>query len=46
MSTPAGKPGRSLRAESITLAHGAGGKAMRDLIDDIFVSGFDNDTLS
>ena len=46
MSTPAGKPGRSLRAETITLAHGAGGKAMRDLIDDIFVSGFDNDMLS
>ena len=46
MSTPAGKPGRSLRAETITLAHGAGGKAMRDLIDDLFVRGFDNDTLS
>jgi hydrogenase expression/formation protein HypE len=46
MSTPAGKPGRSLRAETITLAHGAGGKAMRDLIDDVFVRGFDNDTLS
>ena len=46
MSTPAGKTGRSLRAETITLAHGAGGKAMRDLIADIFVSGFDNDTLS
>ncbi len=46
MSTPARKPGRSLRAETITLAHGAGGKAMRDLIDDMFVSGFDNDILS
>lgn len=39
------KPG-VLRAETITLAHGSGGKAMRDLIDDIFVAGFDNDELS
>ncbi|MBH8577616.1 hydrogenase expression/formation protein HypE [Nostocaceae cyanobacterium CENA369] len=30
----------------ITLAHGSGGKAMRDLIDDIFVSNFDNPILS
>lgn len=30
----------------ITLAHGSGGKAMRDLIDDIFVSSFDNPILS
>ena len=30
----------------ITLAHGSGGKAMRDLIDDIFVTTFDNLTLS
>ncbi len=27
-------------AETITLAHGAGGKAMRELIDDVFVGGF------
>lgn len=33
---------RTLRADTITLAHGSGGKAMRDLIDDIFVDGFDN----
>ena len=31
-----------VRDSSITLAHGGGGKAMRDLIDDVFVSGFDN----
>ncbi|MCX7595768.1 MAG: hydrogenase expression/formation protein HypE [Fischerella sp.] len=31
---------------NITLAHGSGGKAMRDLIDDIFVSNFDNPILS
>ncbi|MBX9253220.1 hydrogenase expression/formation protein HypE [Desmonostoc muscorum CCALA 125] len=30
----------------ITLAHGSGGKAMRDLIDDIFVHTFDNPILS
>lgn len=46
MSTSAHKPKRSLRAETITLAHGAGGKAMRDLIDDVFVSSFANDTLA
>ena len=31
---------------NITLAHGSGGKAMRDLIDDIFVDTFDNPILS
>lgn len=46
MNSPAGKPGRPFRAETITLAHGAGGKAMRDLIDALFVGGFDNPTLS
>ncbi|MEQ8427057.1 MAG: hydrogenase expression/formation protein HypE [Gammaproteobacteria bacterium] len=35
-----------VRGDSVTLAHGSGGKAMRDLIDDIFVSTFDNDQLS
>ncbi len=40
------KARRTLRAETITLAHGAGGKAMRDLIDDVFVGGFANDTLA
>lgn len=32
--------------KTITLAHGAGGKAMRDLIDAIFVEGFNNPELS
>ena len=32
--------------KTITLAHGAGGKAMRDLIDDIFVAGFDSPELT
>ncbi|ARV60659.1 hydrogenase expression/formation protein HypE [Nostocales cyanobacterium HT-58-2] len=35
-----------LRDTHITLAHGSGGKAMRDLIDDIFIKNFDNPTLS
>lgn len=35
-----------VRDTTITLAHGSGGKAMRDLIDDIFVRGFDNPILS
>lgn len=35
-----------LRSEVITLAHGGGGKAMRDLIDDVFISAFDNPALN
>jgi hydrogenase expression/formation protein HypE len=31
---------------SVTLAHGGGGKAMRDLIDDVFISVFDNPALA
>ena len=46
MTLPAHRPRRTLRAETITLAHGAGGKAMRDLIDHVFVGGFANDTLA
>lgn len=30
----------------ITLAHGGGGKAMRDLIDDVFINAFDNPALN
>ena len=30
----------------VTLAHGGGGKAMRDLIDDVFVAAFENDMLA
>jgi len=36
---------RTLRCETITLAHGSGGKAMRDLIEDLFVAPFDNPQL-
>lgn len=35
-----------VRGETVTLAHGSGGKAMRDLIDDIFVGAFDNPALA
>ncbi|MEA5583146.1 hydrogenase expression/formation protein HypE [Nodularia harveyana UHCC-0300] len=35
-----------LRDTHITLAHGSGGKAMRDLIEDIFINNFDNPILS
>ncbi len=35
-----------VRDTHITLAHGSGGKAMGDLINDIFVSNFDNPILS
>ena len=35
-----------LRDTRITLSHGGGGKAMRDLIDDLFVASFDNEVLA
>lgn len=35
-----------VRDETITLAHGGGGKAMRDLIDDVFVASFSNAALA
>src|SRR6516165_9778713 len=31
---------------TVTLAHGGGGKAMKDLIDDVFVRAFDNAALA
>ena len=31
---------------TVTLAHGGGGKAMKDLIDDVFVRAFDNPALA
>jgi hydrogenase expression/formation protein HypE len=38
-------PGRT-QARAVTLAHGGGGKAMKDLIDDVFVRAFANPTLA
>ena len=35
-----------VNVKKVTLAHGGGGKAMRDLIDDVFVSAFDNPSLA
>ncbi len=35
-----------VRDSRVTLSHGSGGKAMRDLIDDLFVSRFDNSMLA
>ncbi len=36
----------SISVPHVTLAHGGGGKAMRDLIDDVFVAAFENDKLA
>jgi hydrogenase expression/formation protein HypE len=49
MSEVAGRERRPLgrvHAASVTLAHGGGGKAMKDLIDDVFVRAFDNPVLA
>ena len=35
-----------LKSKVITLAHGGGGKAMRDLIDDVFIDAFSNPALN
>lgn len=44
-SRPARRLGK-VHVPKITLAHGGGGKAMRDLIDDAFISAFDNPLLA
>ncbi|HEY0106906.1 MAG TPA: hydrogenase expression/formation protein HypE [Rhizomicrobium sp.] len=36
----------TVHVPKVTMAHGGGGKAMRDLIDDVFVSAFDNEKLA
>ena len=36
----------SVSVKTVTLAHGGGGKSMRDLIDDVFVAAFDNPRLA
>ncbi|MEW6353785.1 MAG: hydrogenase expression/formation protein HypE [Pseudomonadota bacterium] len=40
------KPRRQLRETHINMSHGSGGKAMRDLIEDVFVGAFDNPWLA
>lgn len=39
-------PKTKFSGKTITLAHGAGGKAMHDLIDEIFVAGFESPELT
>jgi hydrogenase expression/formation protein HypE len=43
---PAARRPARLGAKTIALAHGSGGKAMRDLIEDVLVSTFDNPELA
>ncbi|MFM0593477.1 MULTISPECIES: hydrogenase expression/formation protein HypE [Paraburkholderia] len=40
------RPPRRVNDVAVNLAHGSGGRAMRDLIEDVFVSAFDNPTLA
>jgi hydrogenase expression/formation protein HypE len=40
------RPRDGVHLAKVTLAHGGGGKAMRDLVDDVFVSVFDNPVLA
>lgn len=40
------RPRDGVQLAKVTLAHGGGGKAMRDLVDDVFVSVFDNAILA
>ncbi|MEJ2022891.1 MAG: hydrogenase expression/formation protein HypE, partial [Maritimibacter sp.] len=35
----------ALRDTHVTLAHGGGGKAMRDLIEEVFTSSFEPDSM-
>ncbi|XWN30253.1 MAG: hydrogenase expression/formation protein HypE [Devosia sp.] len=37
---PPARPRRTVRGDRVTLAHGGGGSAMRDLIEDVFLSTF------
>ena len=38
------KPRRTVRGDRVTMAHGGGGRAMADLIEDVFASTFGSDT--
>ncbi|MCC7253170.1 MAG: hydrogenase expression/formation protein HypE [Hyphomicrobium sp.] len=46
MPTPRRRSFGHISVPKVTLAHGGGGKAMKDLIDDVFVSTFDNAALA
>jgi hydrogenase expression/formation protein HypE len=43
---PRPRPLGKVLVPTVTLAHGGGGKAMKDLIDDVFVEAFDNALLA
>ena len=40
------RPRGRVNVPTVTLSHGGGGKAMKDLIDDVFVNAFDNPALA
>jgi len=40
------RPRGRVHVPTVTLAHGGGGKAMKDLIDDVFLAAFDNPLLA
>src|SRR3974390_1066218 len=40
------RPRGKVHVPTVTLAHGGGGKAMKDLIDDVFLTAFDNPLLA
>jgi hydrogenase expression/formation protein HypE len=40
------RPRGTVHVPTVTLAHGGGGKAMKDLIDDVFLEAFDNPLLA
>ncbi|MFN6536672.1 MAG: hydrogenase expression/formation protein HypE [Nostoc sp. EkiNYC01] len=46
IKNPLSRRRHKIQDTHITLAHGSGGKAMRDLINDIFINTFDNPILS
>jgi len=46
VSEPSGRRRGRVRVDKVNLSHGGGGKAMRDLIDDVFISAFDNPVLA
>ncbi|MDP3554619.1 hydrogenase expression/formation protein HypE [Methylocystis sp.] len=46
VSFPPRRSRGKVHVPTITLAHGGGGKAMKDLIDDVFVAAFDNPLLA
>ena len=43
---PARRTRNKVQVPTVTLAHGGGGRAMKDLIDDVFVAAFDNPLLA